>query len=463
MAKRSKCLYDGNVIGIESIFTAINGKQINIPDKVEKLRELGRKGLLFCPCGCGSNLILIAGDKNLREQHFRIKNSEEAHFDCKVTYEGEESLNTKIALKCWVEDKLSKSNLQCEVPVNVISDTGRKYEYTVFEPESRIGIGYWRYRANISDEKIDILNKYASKVIYIVGDMNAGVDGQYPEFLMKVQKTQGFNLYISIGDKDSVYESSLLTATVFEKDIDGEWVELSVCSGTIVDFNIGMEGTLYYKNIPVINAVSDILSGFRDSQNRLLEIRNKEAEERRRRIEAEQKERERRQIEFQKRQEQLRLEAERRQEQLKHDEEKRQKELKLAAEKKKQDSIDFKNNIHRLLGQQTAPVIDPDGIRWFKCKYCGKTGTEKDFWSHGGQDGMNLGICYNSECIEKNEKIREERNKRLGEAKQKNKGDSIELICPECGNKLVLKNGRFGEFYGCSNYPRCKYTRNKRG
>lgn len=30
--------------------------------------------------------------------------------------------------------------------------------------------------------------------------------------------------------------------------------------------------------------------------------------------------------------------------------------------------------------------------------------------------------------------------------------------CPRCGNTLVLRNGKYGQFYGCSNYPNCKYT-----
>lgn len=30
--------------------------------------------------------------------------------------------------------------------------------------------------------------------------------------------------------------------------------------------------------------------------------------------------------------------------------------------------------------------------------------------------------------------------------------------CPRCGGKLVLRSGQYGNFYGCSNYPRCKYT-----
>ena len=31
-------------------------------------------------------------------------------------------------------------------------------------------------------------------------------------------------------------------------------------------------------------------------------------------------------------------------------------------------------------------------------------------------------------------------------------------ICPKCGGILVLRNGKYGSFYGCSNYPKCKYT-----
>ena len=29
--------------------------------------------------------------------------------------------------------------------------------------------------------------------------------------------------------------------------------------------------------------------------------------------------------------------------------------------------------------------------------------------------------------------------------------------CPRCGGILVERDGRFGKFYGCSNYPRCRY------
>ena len=31
--------------------------------------------------------------------------------------------------------------------------------------------------------------------------------------------------------------------------------------------------------------------------------------------------------------------------------------------------------------------------------------------------------------------------------------------CPECGNPLVIRKGRYGEFVACSNYPECKYIK----
>lgn len=30
--------------------------------------------------------------------------------------------------------------------------------------------------------------------------------------------------------------------------------------------------------------------------------------------------------------------------------------------------------------------------------------------------------------------------------------------CPKCKGMLKLRSGKFGQFYGCSNYPKCKYT-----
>ena len=31
-------------------------------------------------------------------------------------------------------------------------------------------------------------------------------------------------------------------------------------------------------------------------------------------------------------------------------------------------------------------------------------------------------------------------------------------ICPKCGGHLIKRNGKYGTFYGCSNYPKCRFT-----
>ena len=31
--------------------------------------------------------------------------------------------------------------------------------------------------------------------------------------------------------------------------------------------------------------------------------------------------------------------------------------------------------------------------------------------------------------------------------------------CPECGNPLVERDGKFGRFIACSNYPKCKFVK----
>lgn len=35
--------------------------------------------------------------------------------------------------------------------------------------------------------------------------------------------------------------------------------------------------------------------------------------------------------------------------------------------------------------------------------------------------------------------------------------------CPDCGGELVKRNGRYGEFIACSNFPKCRYSRNLKG
>ena len=47
--------------------------------------------------------------------------------------------------------------------------------------------------------------------------------------------------------------------------------------------------------------------------------------------------------------------------------------------------------------------------------------------------------------------------------KQKEKEAPKELneVCPKCGSAMVEKTGRYGKFKACSNYPKCKYIPKK--
>jgi DNA topoisomerase-1 len=44
---------------------------------------------------------------------------------------------------------------------------------------------------------------------------------------------------------------------------------------------------------------------------------------------------------------------------------------------------------------------------------------------------------------------------------QKKADVPLDEICPRCGSNLVLKYGRYGEFTACGSYPKCKYVKQK--
>ncbi|MBK5295302.1 MAG: type I DNA topoisomerase, partial [Acidobacteriia bacterium] len=49
----------------------------------------------------------------------------------------------------------------------------------------------------------------------------------------------------------------------------------------------------------------------------------------------------------------------------------------------------------------------------------------------------------------------------LGSTEQKKADVLLDEDCPTCSSKMVQKYGRFGEFVACSNYPACKYVKQK--
>lgn len=58
----------------------------------------------------------------------------------------------------------------------------------------------------------------------------------------------------------------------------------------------------------------------------------------------------------------------------------------------------------------------------------------------------------------------ENRKKHITNIQNKVRENNVKLnneICPRCGGNLVRRNGKYGYFTGCSNYPNCKYTQNQ--
>jgi len=62
------------------------------------------------------------------------------------------------------------------------------------------------------------------------------------------------------------------------------------------------------------------------------------------------------------------------------------------------------------------------------------------------------------EFYEPFEKILEIKDKELNKRDVTNLGESEEE-CPECGNKLIYKLGKYGKFLSCSNYPECTFAK----
>jgi len=85
-----------------------------------------------------------------------------------------------------------------------------------------------------------------------------------------------------------------------------------------------------------------------------------------------------------------------------------------------------------------------------------------------GRYGMFVGCSGYPECkyIEKTEKKGRGGKKGANQAANQESLDMqnpevlaiIEQPCPECGQQLVQRKGRYGTFIGCSTYPTCRYT-----
>lgn len=78
---------------------------------------------------------------------------------------------------------------------------------------------------------------------------------------------------------------------------------------------------------------------------------------------------------------------------------------------------------------------------------------ETDLDKIASHDANNITVL--SEFYQKFDPILQKAFGEMEKAKPQETGES----CPECGNPLVIRKGRYGEFTACSNYPECKYIK----
>ena len=52
-----------------------------------------------------------------------------------------------------------------------------------------------------------------------------------------------------------------------------------------------------------------------------------------------------------------------------------------------------------------------------------------------------------------------EANEKMKDAELDVPAEETDIICDKCGSKMIVKNGRFGKFAACPNYPQCKNTK----
>jgi len=95
--------------------------------------------------------------------------------------------------------------------------------------------------------------------------------------------------------------------------------------------------------------------------------------------------------------------------------------------------------------KEKAPPPEKAG---FTCEKCGRDmvirkGKRGRFYACSGYPK-----CKTTKKIVTNEK----------KSVKKSPPEKAGILCKECGKEMVIKKGKFGNFYACSGYPDCKYT-----
>ncbi len=81
--------------------------------------------------------------------------------------------------------------------------------------------------------------------------------------------------------------------------------------------------------------------------------------------------------------------------------------------------------------------------------------TDVASYFHLETDGAHRAL---NDCMMNWQCYEEMRN--LWEKRAKENGGLEAAACPRCGSPLIKRKGRFGDFWGCSGFPQCRYTKN---
>ena len=273
MAQKSECLCDGKIVGIETIYEVIEGDNINISGNIEALRIRSQRKELFCPCGCGTNFILVAGENQLREQHFRYDPTNR-NPECTYKPETKASAYSKIILKCWLEEKLRPATIESRVPIYSINDINSKYEFTFLIKSKKLALSYHFDKMNLIDDKLDILesNSNGLKTIYVLDNKNRINNGQYPERLIKIQRKQGYCLFLELENinykqtqlESLDYNKTKLIAAFYIKNARGKWEEIKFEENLLKNFSFDISGNIIINGENLKQKLNDAADKFYD-------------------------------------------------------------------------------------------------------------------------------------------------------------------------------------------------------
>lgn len=450
MARKAICIYDDKYLGVDEIYTLCEGMPVYIEGKVERLRELGHQKKLFCHCGCGANVILVAGKEMKRAPHFRVWGGSNVG-ECTALNESDNSIWSKLILKLWMQDKLQSEGIAHKVSLNQITSSERKFEFTFYDYENKVGLCYWNKCDNITTDKVNTVESCneIKRVFYIVDITNSGTDGQYQEFMNKIQSVQGYNLFLNLNTKNIKNmhcENVILDVRIFVKTYIGLWKEINVISDFLSNYSFSTEMDLLYKGSLVRDYVTSAIDAFREKdalQKEKEHIRQEELRLEKERQKAEKLEKERLARE---KAEQERLEREAEKERTARERVKARENRLRGIENDIAYKKAFTEEGEKIADLDFAtygkPIVNQLGWRYKQCKVCGCISKDSFFVEEKEGHESNFGICSNCK-----------QGANITSLKKSDKS----IKCPRCGGQLEVVPTGLGERLRCRNFPTCKY------